>query len=135
MGTVVLLPSSAGLAATPTPRQHPPGLDCAPGPESAEPVLPAALGSAPALYANPFIAFLFKHCKRLVAFGKLPQVAAPQQDCVFLLFISKISICDPQVKPTYALNLLLYVPRGNCPKPEREAAAVILPASPRAGRR
>lgn len=72
MGTLVLLPSSTGLAAALTPRQHPPGLDSSPCPESAQPMLLAVLGSAPAFYANPFIVFLLKSSKPWVAFGKLP---------------------------------------------------------------
>lgn len=54
-GTVVLLPFSAGLAAAPTPRQHLLA-GTLPRSRSAQPLLPAALGSAPALCPNPFIA-------------------------------------------------------------------------------
>lgn len=135
MGTLVLLPSSTGHAAALTPRQHPPGLDSSPSPKSAQPVLLAVLGFAPAFYANLFIVFLLKSSKPWVAYGKLPWAASPWQDRVFPLFISDISMCDLQVKPTYMPNLSLCLPKGNPPKPEREAAAIILPASPRAGRR
>lgn len=124
-GTAVLLPSSAGLAAAWTPGQHPPGLDPAPIPRRLSPCCQQR-------WALPWC---FIQTRSLPFCSNALSPGSPRQDCVFPLFISDISMRDLQVEPTYVPSLLLCLPRGNSPKPEREAAAVVLPASPRAGRR